>query len=98
MAEGLAQACLHADWLGLRSLLPQAEHTAGGIGQPGGKSFFRLLDEIQEDHSQLSIIDKISGTLTSRASENKLKYISQFRVAEDQIEEKLAEMMNAVSK
>ncbi|KAJ5892768.1 hypothetical protein N7504_009459 [Penicillium tannophilum] len=37
VAEGLAQACLHADWLGLRSLLQQAEHAADGIGQSGGK-------------------------------------------------------------
>lgn len=37
VAEGLAQACLHANWLGLRSLLPQAEHAAGVIGQSGGK-------------------------------------------------------------
>ncbi|KAJ5532330.1 hypothetical protein N7494_008882 [Penicillium frequentans] len=96
VAEGLAQACLHADWLGLRSLLPQAEHAAGGIGQSGGKSLFKLLDEIQEDHSQMSTTDRIRGALTSRASENKLKYISQFKVAECQMEEKLAEMMNAV--
>lgn len=59
---------------------------------------FKLLDEIQEDHSTKSIADRISGALASRASENKLNYISQFRVAEDQMEEKLAEMMNAVSK
>lgn len=98
MAEGLAQACLHADWLGLRSLLPQAEHAAGGIGQSGGKSLFKLLDEIQENHSKMSITDRIRGALMSRASVNKLKYISQFRVSEDQMEEKLAEMMNAVSK
>jgi hypothetical protein len=60
------------------------------------------LDEIQEDEelscSQKAVMKKIQGVVTSRPDEAMLKYISQFKVAENQMDEKIAEMMNAVGK
>ncbi|GKZ85972.1 hypothetical protein AnigIFM56816_000820 [Aspergillus niger] len=100
VAEGLAQACLNSDWIGLRRLLPEAEEAAGGVGQKGEKSLFQLLDEIQEDerlsYSRKRIMNKVQGAMTPRPHKAMLKYITQFKVAEDQMDEKLAEMMNAV--
>lgn len=100
MAEALAQAAAHGDWIG-KYLLP-AEKAAGGIGKKGSKSMKELLDEIRADKKLSTAAhwedgNKIRDGIIVRAGEEMVKYGSQWTVSEDQLEEKTAEMINATS-
>ncbi|KAJ5442918.1 hypothetical protein N7445_004669 [Penicillium cf. griseofulvum] len=101
VAQGLAQAAVHDDWLGRAFFLP-AEKMAGGIGKPGTKSPLQLLNEMRADKAliqsvQWSNSNKIKDGVLHRAPEQMLKYASQFTVSEDQTEEWLADMINTVT-
>ncbi|KAJ5795205.1 hypothetical protein N7457_001804 [Penicillium paradoxum] len=100
VAQGLAQTAVHDDWLG-RQFFLSAEKMAGGIGKPGQKSLFQLLNEIRNDKDLVesvrwSDVNKIRDGVLHRAPEQMLKYASQFTVSEDQVEERLADMINTV--
>lgn len=100
VAQGLAQAAVHDDWIGRLFFLP-AEKMAGGIGKPGQKSLFQLLDEIRKDKALVESVhwsdaNKIRDGVLQRAPEQILKYASQFTVSEDQVEERLADMISTV--
>ncbi|OQE24965.1 hypothetical protein PENFLA_c009G11039 [Penicillium flavigenum] len=101
VAQGLAQTAVHDDWLGRAFLLP-AEKMAGGIGKPGQKSLLQLINEMRADKAlvqsvQWSDSNKIKDGVLHRAPEQMLKYASQFTVSEDQMEERLADMINTVA-
>ncbi|KAJ5873308.1 hypothetical protein N7455_003851 [Penicillium solitum] len=100
VAQGLAQTAVHDDWLGRAFFLP-AEKMAGGIGKSGQKSTLQLINEMRADKAlvesvQWSDSNKIMDGVLHRAPEQMLKYASQFTVSEDQVEERLADMINTV--
>ncbi|KAK2763068.1 hypothetical protein FQN54_009701 [Arachnomyces sp. PD_36] len=100
VAEALAQTAIHDAWIG--KLFYAAEKAAGGIGQAGTKSYVELLDEIRADEKLSTAAhwadgNKIRDGILKRAPEEMLKYASQYKVQADQLDEKLAEMINGVA-
>ncbi|KAJ5995633.1 hypothetical protein N7481_002610, partial [Penicillium waksmanii] len=100
VAQALAQAAVHDDWIGREYFLP-AEKLAGGIGKRGEKSLLQLLNEIRADeklaHStKWTDGNKIREGPLSRAGDEMLKYAAQYTVSEDQIQERIADMINTV--
>ncbi|KAJ5379482.1 hypothetical protein N7509_012601 [Penicillium cosmopolitanum] len=100
VAQALAQAAVHDDWIGREYFLP-AEKLAGGIGKRGEKSLLQLLNEIRADeklaHStKFTDGNKIREGPLSRAGDEMLKYAAQYTVSEDQIQERIADMINTV--
>jgi hypothetical protein len=100
VAEALAQAAAHEDWIG-QYLLP-AEKAAGGVGKAGSKSLRELLDEAHADKKLSTAAhwedgNKIRDGIIKRAGEEMIKIGSQWSVSADQLEEKTAEMINANS-
>ena len=99
VAEALAQAAIHDSWIG--SLFLPAEKAACGSGNPGTTSYVQLLDEIHTDQKLSSAAhwadgNKIRDGILKRAPEEMVKYASQYKVSVDQLDEKLAEMVNGV--
>ncbi|KAE8370206.1 hypothetical protein BDV27DRAFT_90307 [Aspergillus caelatus] len=100
IAQALAQAAVHDDYLGHLFLFP-AENAAGAIGQHSThKTLVQLMDEMQADETLRVAAHRgddevFSSGILKRASEVLVKYSSQWTVPEDKINEKLAEMTNA---
>lgn len=102
IAEALAQAAIHEDWTGPRFLWP-AENLAGGIGKPGKKTLVQILEDIRRDEKLVASThwtdgNKMRDGVLQRAPDEMLKYAAQFSVSQDQLEDKLAEMINNVGK
>jgi hypothetical protein len=100
VAEALAQAAVHDDSLGRDFFLP-AEKIASGIGNPGSKSLGQLLEEVCKDETlsrsaKTTDVNKIRDGVLHRAPQEMIKYAAQYTVSEDQLEERLAEMINNV--
>lgn len=100
VAQALAQAAVHDDSLGRDFFLP-AEKLAGGIGKPGNKSLRQLLEEIRKDETlsrsaRNTDVNKIRDGVLTRAPQEMLKYAAQYTVSEDQLEDRLADMINNV--
>ncbi|KAJ5104657.1 hypothetical protein NUU61_002004 [Penicillium alfredii] len=100
VAQALAQTAVHRSWIGSAFFLP-AEKLAGGIGKPGPKPVSQLLAEIRQDqtltHSvQWSDSDKFRDGVLGRAPQQMLDYAAQFTVSADQMEARLADMINTV--
>ncbi|PGH27114.1 hypothetical protein AJ80_01070 [Polytolypa hystricis UAMH7299] len=102
IAQGLAQTATHD--LKYGTFLLAAEKKAGGVGQQGGtKSLVQLLREIREDEKLSKAAhwedeNKFFDGVMTRAPEEMVGYASQFKVAPEQIDEKMAELVNAVGK
>lgn len=102
VAEALAQAAVHDDKLGYDFFL-SAEKKTGAVGKASSKSLIQLLNEILENEAlatsaQFGDKNKITDGVLRRASQEMLHVASQYTVSEDQVDEKLAEMINAVGK
>ncbi|KAJ5495276.1 Oxidoreductase ptaJ [Penicillium diatomitis] len=100
VAEALAQASVHEDKLGYEFFL-LAEKQAGDAGKAGSKTLMQLLDEIRTNKTlstsaRYSDKNKIFDGVLGRASQEMLRYASQYTVSPDQVDEKLADMMNTV--
>ncbi|KAJ5381455.1 Oxidoreductase ptaJ [Penicillium cataractarum] len=100
VAQALAQAAVHDNSLGRDFFLP-AEKLAGGNGKPGNKSLGQLLEEIRNDETlsrsaRNTDVNKIRDGVFHRAPQEMRKYAAQYTVSEDQVEERLAEMINNV--
>ncbi|KAJ6070795.1 hypothetical protein N7467_012114 [Penicillium canescens] len=100
VAQGLAQAAVHDDWLGRAFFLP-AEKMSAGVGVAGKKSLLELLNECRADKALTESVkwadsNKIKDGVMTRAPEQMIKYAAQFTVSEDQVEERLADMINTV--
>ena len=99
IAEALAQAAAHDTYMS-NFFLP-AEKAAAT--EKRSKSLVELLDEIRAD-PKLSIAahwddgNKIRDGILVRAPDEMITYASQYRVSEDELEEKTAEMTNAAGK
>ena len=95
IAEALAQAAVHDDWIG--PLLLEAEKTAS---TEKSKTMVNLLDGIRADKklSTAALWDdgnKIRDGLLARAPNEMIKYASQWTVKSDELAAKTAEMTNA---
>jgi hypothetical protein len=102
VAEGLAQTAVHEDWIGRLYLLP-VEKAAGGIGKPGKKTMLQILNEIRADKNLAESVkwedgNKIRDGVMKRAPDEMIQYAAQFSVSAEQMEEKLAELLNLVGK
>lgn len=100
MAEGLAQAAVHEDYMGPDFLFP-AEKAAGGVGGSGTTSMLQILEEIRADPKLAGSVhwsdgNKIREGVLTRAFEEMVKYASRFTVSADQLEEKAVETINVV--
>ncbi|KAJ5947597.1 hypothetical protein N7466_000612 [Penicillium verhagenii] len=100
VAQALAQAAVHDDWMGREYFLP-AEKMAGEIGKPGQKSLLQLLNEIQRDNTLKSSVkfsdsNKFRDGVLHRAPKEMLQYAAQYTVSEEQIPERVADMINTV--
>lgn len=99
IAEGLAQTAVHDDWTGPRFLFP-VEREAGGIGKKGKKSMMQLLDEARENKNLAGSAhfedgNKLRDGVLKRAPEDMIKLAAQWTVSEEQIKDKVAEMVDA---
>ena len=102
VAQALAQAAVHDEWMGRELFLP-AEKLAGGIGKPGKKTLLQLLGEMQQDQElknsvRWSDTNKFRDGILVRAPEQMMHYASQYTVSEEQVPERLADMINTVGK
>ncbi|KAF7596577.1 hypothetical protein BBP40_000977 [Aspergillus hancockii] len=101
IAEALAQAAIHDDWTGPRFLLP-AEKAAGGIGKPGKKTMLQILEEIRADEkltnsSHWEDGNRMRDGVLVRAPDDMIKCAAEFTVSENQLEEKLVEIINTIA-
>lgn len=88
--------------MGRLYLLP-VEKAAGGIGNPGKKTMLQILNEIRADKKLAESAkwedgQKIRDGVLKRAPDEMIKYAAQFSVSAEQMEEKLAEVLNIVGK
>ncbi|KAK4615670.1 Baeyer-Villiger oxidase ptaJ [Fulvia fulva] len=100
IAEGLAQAACHDDWIG-RLLLP-AEKAAKDRADASSKSIAQLLDEIHDDSALQSAArwsdgNKIRDGILARAGDRMIDIAAQVCVKPEELQEKTAEMTNAVA-
>ncbi|RAL09166.1 questin oxidase family protein [Aspergillus homomorphus CBS 101889] len=100
VAEALAQTAVHEDWTGPMFFWP-AEERAGGVGRRGEKSMLEILDEIRKDEKLAKSVrwedgNKMRDGVLARAGEEMLKYAAEYTVSAEQLEEKVAEMINTV--
>ena len=100
IAEALAQAACHDSWIG-KMLLP-AEKAAKEQTPQTSKSIVALLDEIYADPEIQKATkwedgNKIRDGLLVRAPDRLVDYMSQVHVKPEELEEKTAEMTNAVA-
>lgn len=100
VAQALAQTAVHDDWMGRDFFLP-AETKAGGIGKPGKKSLLQLLNEMRGDETLVRSVkwedvNKIRDGVLNRAPQEMLKYAAEYTVSEEQVEERVADMINTV--
>jgi hypothetical protein len=99
IAEALAQAACHDDRIG-KLLLP-AEKAAKDRGDQQSKTIVELLDAIHTDKQMREAPhwddgNKIYDGIIPRAGQKMAEYAAQFTVKPDELDEKLAEMTNAV--
>ncbi|KAF2198855.1 hypothetical protein GQ43DRAFT_442976 [Delitschia confertaspora ATCC 74209] len=98
IAEALAQTAVHENWMG--ALFTGCEKVAKQNNTTGDKTIVQLLEEIRAD-KKLSTAprwedgNKIREGILGRAAEEMYKYGSEFRVTEERLEERTAEMINA---
>lgn len=99
IAEALAQAACHDDWIG-KYLLP-ADKAAKERSDQKSKTIVQLLDEIHSDKKMQEAAhwedgNKIRDGIIPRAGKEMIDYAAQFHVKANELEEKTAEMTNAV--
>ncbi|OGM47192.1 hypothetical protein ABOM_003900 [Aspergillus bombycis] len=102
VAQALAQAAVHEDYLGQLFLFP-AEKAAGGVGQRGmHKTLVQIMDEMQADETLRAAAhpgddEVFSSGILQRAPRVLVQYCHQWTVPDDRISERLAEMVNAAA-
>ncbi|KAE9364545.1 hypothetical protein N431DRAFT_447716 [Stipitochalara longipes BDJ] len=99
IAESLAQTCLHDNWTG--NFLLAAEKDSKSRTSTSSKTIPELLDEIRANKKLSTAADwsdgnKVRDGIIARASEEMLKYTSQWIVTPENIEQKTEEMINSV--
>ena len=99
VAQALAETAVHRN--ALTEYLISAEKAAGGGGQPGKKTLIQILKELRGDSKIRGSVlweddNKVFDGILKRAPEEMIRYASQFSVGPDQIDEKVAELINSV--
>lgn len=99
IAEGLAQAACHEGWIG-KYLLPADKAGKENSDKPS-KTIVQLLDEIHADKKMNEAAhwddgNKIRDGIIPRAGQEMIDYAAQFHVKPDELQQKNAEMTNAV--
>ncbi|KAI1952671.1 hypothetical protein LOZ12_000297 [Ophidiomyces ophidiicola] len=99
VAQALAQAAVHESTL--KGFFMETEAKSGGVGNAGTKNLVDLQNECRADpclrgSSHWSDTNKVFDGVLKRAPEEMIKYASQFTVETNQINERLAEQVNAV--
>ncbi|KAI9647188.1 hypothetical protein NHQ30_003571 [Ciborinia camelliae] len=94
IAEALAQASVHENWLS--KYLLDAEKNAS----PGNKTLPQLLDEVRDDKKLSTAArwedgNKIRDGILARAPDEMIKYASQWTVGQGELEAKTAQMINS---
>ncbi|KAH0541231.1 hypothetical protein FGG08_004287 [Glutinoglossum americanum] len=100
IAQGLAQTAAHENWLA--PFFHGSEERAASYETLPTKSLVELLDEIREDKklstaAQWSDGNKLRDGVMKRAPEEMIGYASQWGAGPEELEEKTAEMINAVA-
>jgi hypothetical protein len=98
IAEALAQACVHDIWTG--KFLLAAEKESRSHHLTTSKVMPELLDEIRANKklstaAEWSDGNKVRDGIIGRASEEMLKYTSQWVVTPENLEQKTVEMINS---
>ncbi|PMD37389.1 hypothetical protein L207DRAFT_514664 [Hyaloscypha variabilis F] len=98
IAEALAQICLHDNWTG--NFLRAAEKDSKSRNSTNSKTIPELLDEIRANKklstaAEWSDGNKVRDGIIARASDEMLKYTSQWTVTPENLEQKTAEMINS---
>ncbi|KAF3009563.1 hypothetical protein E8E13_005702 [Curvularia kusanoi] len=100
IAEGLAQACVHDNWM-KPFFLAVEEAAIKNRGKGGRKTIVQLLEEVKEDEELSNAAhwedgNKIRDGTMKRALDKMVAVASQYTLSEDDdLEEKTAEMINA---
>ncbi|KAH0562975.1 hypothetical protein GP486_002461 [Trichoglossum hirsutum] len=99
IAQALAQTAVHGNWLA--PFFHDAEKAAASQ-KPTEKLLIELLDEIHADRklstaAQWEDPNKIRDGILKRAPEEMIKYVSQWSAQPEELEEKMAEMIDAVA-
>ncbi|KAJ5260425.1 hypothetical protein N7505_009806 [Penicillium chrysogenum] len=92
VAQGLAQTAVQDDWLGRAFFLP-AEKMAGGIRKQGHKSLLQLISEMRTDKA---LVHSVQWSDTNKIKDGVLSMEHRSRLSEDQMDERLADMINTV--
>jgi len=97
LAEGLAQAAVHDNWLGgfLAEAEKRAEQRESVTYRPLTELFEELHDKRHEKLARSARLDdsqKIRDGVMARAPEEALDYVSQIKVRPEELEERTAEM------
>lgn len=100
MAQALAQAAVHDDQI-IRTFLLPAERMASGVGKLEDKLLLQILNEFSTDKALTESLEwtyenKVQHGILARASEQVIKHAAKFTVSEDQMEVRLADMINTV--
>jgi hypothetical protein len=105
IAQALAQAAVHQGYLAGDFYEPVAAAAAAtaGEGNSGGKSLLGIMDEMRGDQklrdgARHEDTDVFADGILRRAGAEVIRYCSQWTVAEDEISEKLVEMITTASK
>lgn len=101
VAQGLAEAAVHENWIA--PFLLDTEKAAGGVGSRPGKSLTQLLRDVRSDKILSESAHWSDGNLMrngtlKRAPEKMREYAKQFTVSPNNLNEQLAEMINALGK
>jgi hypothetical protein len=100
MAEGLAQAAVHDNWMAPLFLgCEKAADANRGKGKPK-KTIVQLLEEAKNDEKLRNAAhwedgNKIREGILKRAPDEMIKLASQYTIEEDELDMKTAEMINA---
>ncbi|KAL1953019.1 hypothetical protein VTO42DRAFT_3769 [Malbranchea cinnamomea] len=98
VAQALGQTAVHE--ANLADIFIPAEKAAGGIGKPGSKTLVQIQDEMRADNKLRNAPhwddeNKITDGLMKRAPAELIRHVSQFTVGPDQVNERVAELINA---
>ena len=100
IAEGLAEACCHDEWIG--KLLLTAEEAAKASPPSKSRTLVDLLDEIRANKELSNAAhwddgNKIRDGILARAGETMIRIAAQYTVKPEELEKRTAEMTNAAS-
>ncbi|KAF2646786.1 hypothetical protein P280DRAFT_388210 [Massarina eburnea CBS 473.64] len=100
IAEALAQAAVHDNWIGTLFFEAEKAAKANGAEPKNTKSLVQLLEDIRTDKklsgaAHWEDANKIRDGILKRAPDEMIKIASQYVISEEQLAEKDAELINA---